>query len=165
VGLRHCSIVKCLAREVKVDAEEAFGAREVTENYVLQWPIWGKTTTGGTRRARTLRGAYCTPPVSSHSSRAPGGGGLCMHNASVRALFSPHRRLCAAEAPNPHQRPYRDLGLQARETHPEDHLARRPPQHQHGPRRCWGQARSRSRGRVAFVGGQAPARGAKPVRK
>jgi len=25
-------------------------------------------------------------------------GGLCMHSASVRALFSPHRRLCAAWA-------------------------------------------------------------------
>jgi hypothetical protein len=75
------------------------------------------------------------PPVSSHSSHTPGGG-LGMHNASVRALFSPHRRLCAAWSPNPHKRPYRDLGLQVREKHPEEHLARRPPQHQHGPRRC-----------------------------
>jgi hypothetical protein len=100
-------------------------------------------------------------PLKSH----PWGGGLCMPNARVRARFSPQRPLCAAWAPNPHKQPYRDLGLQVRDKHPEDHLARRPPQHQHGPRRCRGRVRSRSRGRVAFVGAQAPARGAKTVRK
>ena len=129
-----------------------------------QWPKSGENHYRRDTACTGPGGCSMPPPVSSHSSHTPGGG-LCMHSASVRALFSPHRRLCAAWAPNPHKRPYRDLGLQVREKHPEDHLARRPPQHQHGPRRCRGWGRSRSRGRVAFVGAQAPARGAKTSSK
>jgi len=95
------------------------------------------------------RGCACTTPACARSL------------APIGDCVLPH----AAWAPNPHKQPYRDLGLQVRDKHPEDHLARRPPQHQHGPRRCRGRVRSRSRGRVAFVGAQAPARGAKTVRK
>ena len=145
-------------------AESTRAELNVNRRGPAQWPKSGENHYRRDTACKGPGGCSMPPPVSSHSSHTPGGG-LCMHNASVRALFSPYRQLCAAWALNPHQWPYRDLGLQAKCTRPEDHLTRRPPQHQHGLRRCRGWGRSRSRGRVAFVGAQAPARGAKTSSK